>query len=489
MCHALVSINQEGPDRYWLTSCSKPRACSCQQQQGRSSQMLTYTLLKTQSILLSTTTRKGQLDADLHAVQNSEQALVSNNQEGPAGCWLTNCSKPRACSCQQQPGRASRMLTYRLFKTQSMLLSTTSRKGQPEADLLSVQNPEHGLVSNKQKGPAKCWLTICSKPRAGSCQQHPGRASQMLTYYLFKTQSMLLSATPRKGQPNSDLHSVYNPEHALIRNKQEGPARFWRASQVLTYHLFKTQSMLLSETSRKGQPGSDLPPVQNQEHALVSNKEKGAARCWLTTCSKSRACSCQQQWERGSQMLTYNLFKTQSMLLSATTRKGQPDADLHPVQNPEHALVSNNQEGPARCWLTSCSKPRACTCQQQEGRASQMLTYNLFTTPSMHLSATGGKGQPNADLHPVQNPEHALVSNNQAGPAKCWLTSCSKPRACSCQQQPGRTSQMLTYSLFKTQSMLLSATTRKDQTHADLHSVQNPVHAHVSNNQEGPDRC
>jgi len=48
-------------------------------------------------------------------------------------------------------------------------------------------------------------------------------------------------------------------------------------------------------------------------------------------------------------MLTYILFKTQSMLLSATSRKGQSDADLHPVQNPEHALVSNKQEGPARC--------------------------------------------------------------------------------------------------------------------------------------------
>ena len=50
-----------------------------------------------------------------------------------------------------------------------------------------------------------------------------------------------------------------------------------------------------------------------------------------------------------SQMLTYNLFKTQSMLLSVTSRKGQPDADLHSVQNPEHILVSNRQDGPAKC--------------------------------------------------------------------------------------------------------------------------------------------
>jgi hypothetical protein len=74
-------------------------------------------------------------------------------------------------------------------------------------------------------------------------------------------------------------------------------------------------------------------------------------------------------------MLTYSLFKTQSiqsMLLSATSRKGQPDADLQPVQNPEHALVSNKQEGAA-----------------------------------------------DADLQPVQNPEHALVSNKQEGTARC----------------------------------------------------------------------
>jgi hypothetical protein len=71
---------------------------------------------------------------------------------------------------------------------------------------------------------------------------------------------------------------------------------------MLTYNLFKTQSMPLSE--------------------------KGG---------------------RASQMLTYNLLKTMTMPLSAKRRKGQPDADLHSVQNPEHALVSNKQEGPARC--------------------------------------------------------------------------------------------------------------------------------------------
>ena len=113
------------------------------------------------------------------------------------------------------------------------------------------------------------------------------------------------------------------------------------------------------------------------------------------------------------------------MLLSATSRKGQPDPDLQPVQNPEHGLISNKQEGPARSGLTSCSKPRASSCQKQAGRASQIPTYSLFKTQSMLLSATSRKGQPDPDSQPVQNPEHALISNRQQGPARSRLTSCS----------------------------------------------------------------
>ena len=403
--------------------------------------MLTYSLFKTQSMLLSATSRKGQPGADLLAVQNTEHVLVSNKQEEPARCWLTACSNHRACSCQQQPERANQMLTYSLFKPQSMLLSGTTGMSQPDADSLAVQNPKHAHVINKQEGPARCWLTFCSETRACSCKQQAGRASQMLTYILFTTQSMLLSATCRKGQPDTDLLSVQNPEHALISNKHERPAR-----------------------------------------------------CWLTCCSKPRACSCQQQAGRASKMLTYKLFKAQTMLFSATGRKGQPDADLQTVQDPdhavsatsrkgqsnadlqavqtpEHALVSNKQEGPARCWLTSCSKPRACSCQWPVGRASQMLTYILLKTQSTLLSATSRNGQPDADLQPVRNPEHALLSNKHEGQARCWLTACSKPRACSCQKQAWRASQVLTYILFKFQSMLLSATSRKGQPDADLQTV------------------
>ena len=266
------------------------------------------------------------------------------------------------------------MLTYTLFKTQGILLSATSRKGQPETDLHPVQNPEHALVSNKQEGPARHWLTNCSKPRPCCCQQQAGRASQMLTYKLFKNQSMLLSAISMKVQPAADLQAVQNPEHAQ-----------------------------LSVTSRKGQPDADLHPVQNPQHALVSNKQKELASCWLTYCWKFREFSCQQQG------------------------KSQPNIDLHPVQNPDHALVSNKQEGTARCWLTNCWIPRPCSCQQQAGKVSQLLTYKLLKNQSMLLST-----------------------------------------------KAGRCSQMLTYKLFNTQTMLLSATSRKGQPDADSQSMQNP---------------
>ena len=168
---------------------------------------------------------------------------------------------------------------------------------------------------------------------------------------------------------------------------------------------------------------------------------------------KPTACSCQQQGGRArlSQMLTYHLFITQGMLLSATNWKGHPDANLHPVENPQYAIVRNKQERSVR-WLTNYSKPRACSCQAQAGRASQIPTYILFKTQSILLSATGRKGQSHADWHTVQNPEHALVSRMEEGPARCWLTYCSKPRAYSCQHQKINPSKLSTYILFITKA-------------------------------------
>ena len=70
------------------------------------------------------------------------------------------------------------MLAYKLFKTQNILSSATSKTGEPG-----------------------------------------------VTYLLFKTQSMLLSATSRKGQPGGDLLAVQNPDDTCVSNKQKGPAR------------------------------------------------------------------------------------------------------------------------------------------------------------------------------------------------------------------------------------------------------------------------
>ena len=51
--------------------------------------------------------------------------------------------------------RKDQILTYKLLKTQSMILSATSRKGQADPDLLAIQNQGHDLVSNKQEGPGR----------------------------------------------------------------------------------------------------------------------------------------------------------------------------------------------------------------------------------------------------------------------------------------------------------------------------------------------
>ena len=131
----------------------------------------------------------------------------------------------------------------------------------------------------------------------------------MLTYILFKIQSMLSSATSRQGQPDADLHPVQNQECALVRNKQEQPNA--------DLHPIQNQNMLLSATRRKGQPDADLHPVQYPEHALVSNKQDGPARSCLTYCSKPR-----------------------EHALVSNKQKDQSDGDSQTVQNTEHTSVS-----------------------------------------------------------------------------------------------------------------------------------------------------
>ena len=96
------------------------------------------------------------------------------------------------------------------------------------------------------------------------------------------------------------------------------------------------------------------------------------------------------------------------MLLSATSKKGNSAADLHPVQNPVHSSVNSKQEEQPTCWLTYCLTPSACFsqqqekisqtltnllfksfCQQEAGRASQILTYMLLKPQHKFLSVTG----------------------------------------------------------------------------------------------------
>ena len=383
-----------------------------------------------------------------------------------------------------------------------MLLSATSRKGQLDADLQTVQNREQALVNNKQEWPARCWLTCCSKPRAGFYQQ------------------------PGNGQPDANLQTVQNQEHTLVSNNQEWLARCWltscsnpeqalvrkgMASQMLTYILFRTQtqSMLLLTTSREGLPDIDWHPAQDQEYALVSNKQGKLARCWLTTCLKPRVCPYQQQAGKAIQMLTYSLFKTQIMRLLATSWKDQPD-DLQPVQNPEHASVSNKLEGPARSWLTNCPKEHPLVSDKQNGLYADLQTVQ---NPEHPLVRNKQKEPARCQLTNCQNPEHPLVNNRQKGPVRCLLTYCSKTHsrvlsAMSRKGQPDADLHAVKYpELLSTtsrngqpasdlhsvqnpeHSMLLSTTTRKSQPDVDLHSVQSPEHALVSNKQRVPARC
>ena len=212
------------------------------------------------------------------------------------------------------------------------------------------------LSATSMKDQPDAWLTACQKPRACSCQQQA-----------------------RKCQPDANLQPVHTPRACTCQQQAGGP------SWMLTYSLFKTR-------------------------ACSCQLQAAKDRCWHTCCLKPRACSYEKQPRKASQMLTYKLFKTQSMLLSATSRKGH-----------------------------------------------QMLTYSLFKTQSMFssaisreglpeiyilfktlLSATSREGLPDADLHPDQIPGHDFVSYKEGRSTRFWLTAFLKPRAWSCQPQAGK---------------------------------------------------
>jgi hypothetical protein len=88
----------------------------------------------------------------------------------------------------------------------------------------------------------------------------------MPAYILFESQSMLLSATSRNHQPDSDLHPVQNPEHALVNDKQR-MARYLQA-----YRLFiKFESMLLSASEDESKQNINLHSVYKQSKFLLTS--------------------------------------------------------------------------------------------------------------------------------------------------------------------------------------------------------------------------
>ena len=103
----------------------------------------------------------------------------------------------------------------------------------------------------KYKGEKAETYSLFKIQTMPSCQKQPEKASQMVTYILFKIKSNAISATSRKGQPDNDLHTVRN------------------------------QRVSLSATSREGQPDADadLHTIQNQKHDFVSNEQGRPARC------------------------------------------------------------------------------------------------------------------------------------------------------------------------------------------------------------------
>ena len=237
-----------------------------------------------------------------------------------------------------------------------MLLSASVRKGLLDPDLQSVQNPDHSIFSIMQKRAPGPGLTICSKPKPFYCQDHAEKASSTMTYILFKTQTILLSASCRKGLLDPDLHPVQNPDHSL------------------------------SASCRKGLLDPDLQTVQNPDHSIVSIMQRWPPGSWLTCCSKPRPFHCQHHAEKASWTLTYKLFK------------------------PRPFYCQHHVEKASWTWLTPYSKPRPFYCQPHEEKASWTLTHILFKSQTILLSAPCRKGLLDPDSHPVQSPDHSIVS-------------------------------------------------------------------------------
>ena len=212
--------------------------------------------------------------------------------------------------------------TYILFKTHSMQLSVSFRKGIMDLNIQPVQIPDHSIVRIMQKRPPGLWLTSCLKPQPFYCQHYAEKASWTQTYILFKTRPIVSIMQKRPSGPR--LTSCSKPRAVYCQYHAE------KASWTLTHILFKTQTSLLSISCRKGLLNSDLQAVKNPDHSTVRIMQK-------------------------------------SIL----------DSDLHPVQNPDHSIVSIGQKKPSGPWLTPCLKPRAAHCQHHIIQ-NVISTYNVW---------------------------------------------------------------------------------------------------------------
>ena len=186
----------------------------------------------------------------------------------------------------------------------------------------------------------------------------------------------------------------------------------------MTYKLFKIQIDLSSVSSWSSLVDSHLLSFQRPKQHIVSIMQKRPPKLWLTLFSKANNFIISIMQKKAFCTLTYTLFKTHTIPVSASFREGLLNPDLQPVQKPNHSIVSIMQTSPPRPWLTVCSKPKKNHYQHDAGKAVWMLTYILFGTQSISLSASRRKGCLDCDLPPIQSPEKLIVSimqNNGKG--------------------------------------------------------------------------
>ena len=256
--------------------------------------------------------RKDLLNPDLQTILNPQQPIMSIIQKRTPGLWLTTCSKSRAAHCQHYAERP------------------------PDPDLHTVQNTEQPIVSVMQKRPSGPQLTLCSKPRAGYHQHNAEKPPGLWLTPCSKPKQPIVNIM-QKRPPGPTLTIFLKPIAAHCQHHAE------KVFLALTYTLFITQNSPLSALYKKDLLDPDLQSVQNPNNSIVSIMQKRPPRPSLTFCTKRKQ-YCQHHTEKDSWTPTYSLFKTQTIILSASCRKGL-HPNLQPVQNPQ-PIVSIIQKKP-----------------------------------------------------------------------------------------------------------------------------------------------